>query len=66
MSQVFLKPQIYSSKSRTIQQKQNHNTLKPTHYSVIIYVGKETEREWMCVQVLTESLCWTAEIVTTL
>ena len=32
-------------------------------YSVMVYVEKESEREWMC---MTESLCCTAEMITTL
>ena len=41
-----------------------------THHSVIIYVGKESEKEWMCVYIyiyiyITESLCCTAEIIAT-
>ena len=27
------------------------STGKPTQYSAIIYVGKESEQEWMCVRV---------------
>ena len=36
--------------------------------SVITYFprGKESEKEWMCVYVLTKSLCYTSEINTTL
>ena len=32
-------------------------------YSVITYMGKESEKEWICI---IESLCCTAEIITTL
>ena len=28
-----------------------HSTGNSTQYSVIIYVGKESEREWMCLHV---------------
>ena len=36
-----------------------------TQYSVMIYMGKESEKEWMCIRV-NESLLCTAEIITTL
>ena len=41
-----------------------YSTGNSTKYSVIIYIGKESEKEWMCVRV-TESLCCTAEMITT-
>ena len=28
-----------------------YNTENSTQYSVIIYVGKESEREWICVYI---------------
>ena len=36
------------------------------YYSVITCTGKESEKEWICGYVLTDSLCFTAEIITTL
>ena len=46
-----------------------YSTENSTQYSVINYVGKESEREWMCEYTqsdITKSLCFTAEIITTL
>ena len=42
-----------------------YNTENSTWYSVIIYVGKESEREWMCVYVFLSPFV-VAEIITTL
>ena len=39
--------------------------LKKTQYSVITYMGKESEKEWIYV-CITESLCCTPETNTTL
>lgn len=37
-----------------------------THYSVITYMREESEKEWMCVTHINESLCCTAGIIATL
>ena len=37
-----------------------------TQYSMIIYLGKESEKEWMLCTCITASLCCTAEIIVTL
>ena len=42
-----------------------YSTGDSTQYSVKNSMGKESEKEWMCV-CITESLCCTAEITTTL
>ena len=42
-----------------------YSTENSTPYSVIIYVGKESEKMAMCVCV-TESLCCTGEMIMTL
>ena len=36
-----------------------YSTENSPQYSVMVYVGKESEKEWMCI---TQSLCCTAEI----
>ena len=44
-----------------------YSTENSTQYFVIIYVGKESERQWMDVcTYVTESLCCTEEMITTL
>ena len=46
-----------------------YSTGNPTHCSMIICMGKEYEKEWMCVSVcvcIIESLCCIAEIIITL
>ena len=54
---------------RSMEELANGDLLSSTgssmYYSVITYMGKESEREWTCVCV-TESLCCTTEIITTL
>ena len=46
--------------------EQLYSTGNSTQYSVVTYTGKESEKEWgMCI-CITESLCCTAEIITTL
>ena len=42
-----------------------YSTENSTQYSVVIYVGKESERMGVCT-CTTESLCGTAEMITTL
>ena len=52
---------IYNQQGPTIQQR------KLTQYSVITYVGKESEKEWVYVCIyVTESLCCIPETNTTL
>ena len=41
------------------------STGNSTQYSVILHVGEECDKEWMCI-CATESLCCTAESSTTL
>ena len=43
-----------------------YSTGNPTQYSVITYMEKECEKEWIHVMCITESLCCIAEIITTL
>ena len=43
-----------------------YSTENSTQYSVIIYKEKESEKEWVLCTCITESLCCTAEIITTL
>ena len=46
-----------------------YSTGNSTQHSVMLYMGKESEKELMCVHACshtTESLCCTAEIITTL
>ena len=43
-----------------------YSTESSTKYSVIIYMGKESEREWDVCICITELLCCTAEIITSM
>jgi len=42
-----------------------YSTENSTQYAEIIYMGKESEKEWMCVYVYLNHCC-TAENITTL
>ena len=42
------------------------STMNSSQYSVITYMGKESEKEWIYVYILTEPLCCTPETNTTL
>ena len=37
-----------------------------TQYSVMVCIGKESEKEWIMCICITESLCCTAEMITAL
>ena len=43
-----------------------YSTVNSIQWSVIIYIGKESEKEWTCEIRITELLCCTAKMITTL
>ena len=38
-----------------------YSTGKSTQYSVVTYIGKESEKEWIYGICITDSLCYTPE-----
>lgn len=59
-------PPLAQDSGLTWPQKNTLGTDNAAQYSVVTYVGKESEREWVCVYVCLGSLCCTADIITVL